>query len=366
MTTSPAETKAALLESAVARVRERLEGDEADDVERFVRAYYANAAPDDLVGRNDLDVYGAAMAHWRLARLRRPGELKVHVYNPNVEEHGWESPYTVVETVIADMPFLVDSVTMEVTRHGSAMHLVARPIMRLRRDEEGRLLEVGGEDGKPESLIHVEIDRITDPDALERLRADLERVLGDVAAAVEDWQAMRAEVHEAIAEIEQSPPPIPEAELDEARALLQWMHDDHFTFLGYREYEIRTRGRRGRARLGRRDRPRHPPRHGRAAPLAQLLEADAGGAQARAREDPAQPDQGELAGDRPPAGLSRLRRREALRRVRRGDDRSAASSASSRTPSTARARGRSRCCGGRCRACSSAPACCPAATTTRR
>ena len=71
------------------------------------------------------------MAHWRLARLRRPGELKVHVYNPNVEEHGWESPYTVIETVIADMPFLVDSVTMEVTRHGSAMHLVARPIMRL-------------------------------------------------------------------------------------------------------------------------------------------------------------------------------------------------------------------------------------------
>ena len=239
---SPAETKAALLESAVARVRERLEGDQADDVERFVRAYYANAAPDDLAGRTDLDLYGAAMAHWRLARLRRPGELKVNVYNPNVEEHGWQSPYTVVETVIADMPFLVDSVTMEVTRHGSAMHLVARPIMRLRRDEEGRLLEVDGEGGKPESLIHVEIDRITDVDALERLRADLARVLGDVAAAVEDWQAMRAEVHAAIAEIEQSPPPIPEEELAEARALLQWMHDDHFTFLGYREYEIRTEG----------------------------------------------------------------------------------------------------------------------------
>ena len=61
------------------------------------------------------------------------------------------------------MPFLVDSVTMEVTWHGSAMHLVARPIMRLRPDEEGRLVEVGGEDGKPESLIHVEIDRSPTP-----------------------------------------------------------------------------------------------------------------------------------------------------------------------------------------------------------
>ena len=90
-----------------------------------MRAYYANAAPDDLAGRSDLDLYGAALAHWHLARLRRPGELKVHVYKPNVEEHGWESPHTVVETVVDDMPFLVDSVTMEVTRHGSAIHLVA-------------------------------------------------------------------------------------------------------------------------------------------------------------------------------------------------------------------------------------------------
>ena len=79
------------------------------------------------------------------------------------------------------------------------------------------------------------------------------------------------------------------------------------------------RGRRGRARLGRGDRSRHPPRQGGAAALAQLLAADAGGAQARAREDPAQPDQGELAGDRAPAGLSRLRRREAVRRSGRGE-----------------------------------------------
>ena len=92
----------------------------------------------------------------------------MHVYTPDVEEHGWESAHTVVETVVDDMPFLVDSVSMEVTRSGSAIHLVIRPIMRVRRDEEGRLLEVGAEDGLPESLIHVEIDRQAEPEALER------------------------------------------------------------------------------------------------------------------------------------------------------------------------------------------------------
>ena len=170
MTTSPAESKAELLERAVALVRERLGGEQAKNLERFVRAYYANVAADDLQGRSPENLFGAALAHWKLARSRPPGELKVHVYTPNLEEHGWESPHTVVETVVADMPFLVDSVSMEVTRHGSAIHLVIRPIMRMLRDEEGRLLEVGAAEGAPESLIHVEIDRHADPEALEQAR----------------------------------------------------------------------------------------------------------------------------------------------------------------------------------------------------
>ena len=195
-------------------------------------------APDDLDDRSDLDLFGAALAHWNLARVRRPGELKVHVYTPNIEEHGWESEHTVVETVVDDMPFLVDSVSMEVTRSGSAIHLVIRPIMRLRRDGEGRLLEVDAEDGQPESLIHVEIDRQTSPEELELLRDGLCRVLGDVRAAVEDWPAMREHVRDVAEEV--SAAPVDPDERAEARDLLEWMDDGHFTFLGYREYEILT------------------------------------------------------------------------------------------------------------------------------
>ena len=238
MATSPDERKAALLEATIARVHERVEGDQADQVERFVRAYYAHVAPDDLSDRSDLDLYGAAAAHWNLARVRQPGELKVHVYTPNLEEHGWESRHTVVETVVDDMPFLVDSVSMAVTRSGGAIHLVIRQIMRVRRDEEGRLLEVGAEDGQPESLIHVEIDRQTSPEALERLRAGLSQALGDVRAAVEDWPSMRERVRDLLAALDEAPPPVAPDELAEARDLLEWIHDDHFTFLGYREYDI--------------------------------------------------------------------------------------------------------------------------------
>ena len=217
-------------------MHERVESDQAEDVERFVRAYYAHVAPDDLSDRRDVDLCGAAVAHWNLARVRKPGELKVRVYTPSVEEHGWESPHTVVETVVDDMPFLVDSVSMEVTRNGSAIHLVIRPIMRMRRDEEGRLLEVDSEDGQPESLIHVEIDRQAGPAELERLRAGIGRVLGDVRAAVEDWPSMQERVGDVVAELAEAP--VDPDERAEARDLLEWMRDDHFTFIGYREYDI--------------------------------------------------------------------------------------------------------------------------------
>jgi glutamate dehydrogenase len=238
--TSPDDTKAELLEAAVARVHERLDGGQAAPVERFLRAYYAHVAPEDLLDRSDLDLYGAALAHWKLARERRPGELKINVYTPNVEEHGWESSHTVVETVTDDMPFLVDSVSMAVTRQGSAIHLVIRPIMRVKRDDEGRLLEVDAKDGLDESLIHVEIDRRTDPESLDRLRADLYGALSDVEAAVEDWPAMRERTGEIAAALDRKPPPVEPEEVAEARDLLEWMREGHFTFLGYREYDMLT------------------------------------------------------------------------------------------------------------------------------
>jgi glutamate dehydrogenase len=62
-----------------------------------------------------------------------------------------------------------------------------------------------------------------------------------VGAAVEDWRAMRERVREIVAELDVHARPVGPDELAEAKALLEWMDDDHFTFLGYREYELHTR-----------------------------------------------------------------------------------------------------------------------------
>ncbi|HEX6763349.1 MAG TPA: NAD-glutamate dehydrogenase [Gaiellaceae bacterium] len=235
-TTRTDEAKEAILEAAVRRARAD-SGTDADDVERWLRAYYAHVAPEDLADRSDADLAGAALAHWRLMQVRCPGELKLRVYNPTVEEDGWESPHTIVEFVNDDMPFLVDSISMEITRHGSGIHLMIRPIVSVRRDEDGRLQALVGEGGLRESTISVALDRQTDPDLLAELHDDLVRVLGDVRAAVEDWPQMLEQAQAIVRDFQHRPPPVDPEQTAETIDLLEWMRDN-FTFLGFREYEI--------------------------------------------------------------------------------------------------------------------------------
>ena len=97
-------------------------------------------AVEDLRERDDVDLAGSALSHRQLATQRPPGTANVRVFTPTVDEHGWSTGHTVVELVTDDMPFLVDSVTAELSRQGRAIHLVVHPVLVVRRDVTGALL----------------------------------------------------------------------------------------------------------------------------------------------------------------------------------------------------------------------------------
>ncbi|ROR35039.1 NAD-glutamate dehydrogenase [Inmirania thermothiophila] len=232
------------IEALAARARTELEGGEGETAARFIELYYRWVDPRDVVARAPQDLYGAALAHWHLARRRRPGETRIRIYNPDFEEHGWESTHTVVEAVLEDMPFIVDSLRMELARHGFAVHVVIHPVLRVRRDGEGVLEAVLGEggdgEGQAEAVTHIEVDRCVDPDVLMALERDLLRVLGDVRAAVEDWGAMRARLRETADGIDPARLPLDPAQVEEDRAFLRWLAEDHFVFLGSRDYVLES------------------------------------------------------------------------------------------------------------------------------
>ncbi|GAA1241543.1 NAD-glutamate dehydrogenase [Kitasatospora nipponensis] len=220
----------------------------------YLHHYYLHTAPEDLVDRDPVDVYGAAASHYRLGLKRPQGTAEVRVSTPTVDENGWSSGHTVVEVVTDDMPFLVDSVTNELSRQNRAIHLVIHPQLVVRRDITGKLLEIldidacsrsqaaGADwpaDATIESWMHVEIDRETDREDLHAIERDLRRVLGDVREVVEDWAKMRTSALRLADELAEVPPAhLAEQEVGEAWELMRWLADDHFTFLGYREYDL--------------------------------------------------------------------------------------------------------------------------------
>ena len=219
-----------------ALVRAKVPADEQAAIERFVGEYYRQVDADDLAELEAADIYGAALSHLSFARRRDAGSPKVRVFNPSIEEHGWQSTHTVVEIVNDDMPFLVDSVTMEVNRHSLALHLIVHPVFLNRRDPAGQLVEAAAthDDAVRESFMHVQVDRIPDAAGMEALAGDLARVLNDVRFAVSDWRAMRACTEDIIGDLDRRPPPIGAEQVDEGKAFLRWLLSDHFTFLGYR------------------------------------------------------------------------------------------------------------------------------------
>ena len=194
---------------------------------------------DGFEDRDPRDITGALTAMVELAEGRRPGETRAAVFTPTIAEYGWTSRRTIVQICTDDVPFLVDSVAAAVAEAGPTVHLLLHPVVTVRRDDEGRLLEVGGPGGRSESWMHLETDRIPTAEQRDALRSRILSVVADVHAAVADWGPLQRTCLDIVTRLRTSPPPTASpAEISRSTEFLSWLADDHFTFLGYRAYAL--------------------------------------------------------------------------------------------------------------------------------
>jgi glutamate dehydrogenase len=216
------------------------------DLRNYLSAYYRHVALEDLAAAGPERLASTAIEQARLAAYRPQGRALVRVRRG--EAAACAAARDVVDIVTDDMPFLVDSIRMELTRHDVTTQLVVHPQFLVSRNVAGDLREVIGlVDGErppqgeiAESWTHVEIGRLPDG-AAAKLERDLERVLGDVRVAVEDWhriQARAVQLAEQLAMSAEGSSSESDESPAEVEALLRWLADRHFTFLGYREYDL--------------------------------------------------------------------------------------------------------------------------------
>ena len=232
-----------VLEALTKRFRADLPASGAEHADVLARGLFRRLPDEDLVERTTEQLAGMVVDLLKFAERREPGKPAVRIFNPTGQEHGWNSTHTVIEIVNDDMPFLVDSVGMVIANHDIAVHLILHPLLNIERDAEGALValhdDTGADDGSDiESFLHFEIDRQTESRVLGKLEREIGHALADVRMVVNDWTSMRDKALAIGEELGERKDPVAGESVQESTEFLRWLADDHFTFLGYREYEV--------------------------------------------------------------------------------------------------------------------------------
>ena len=216
-------------------------------LEVFARQYLRRIPVHEL-DQHPVDYWrGLINGHFEFARKRIRGKTLIRVFNPVAASEGWTTTHTVVEVVTDDMPFLVDSTSLALVEAGVSYHRLIHPVYNMVRDQGGYLMNLSPlreplKGSLPESIMHFEVDRETDPAALAALKSKIQMHLQDVSKAVADWRQMTAQVTDAGAKLRAVQSPYSAEQIKETIDFLVWLVGDHFTFLGYREYRVVKKG----------------------------------------------------------------------------------------------------------------------------
>lgn len=245
MSELPARAKYEILREALGTWRDA--HPDTDLAERYLQLYYRHVSSEELSELSAAQICGPADTHLELGKDRVPGRAKIRVFSPSTGEWGTED--TVVEIVTDDAPFLVNSVTSELTRFGLGVRRVLHPQLEVDRELTGELRDVEPRDPDlkpvPESWMHITVDRQSDPAGNDALLAGLERVLGDVRNVDEDADKLRRRAATLAEELSADlgsmlAAGIKEQEVRESAEFLRWLGERNFIFMGYREYNLVT------------------------------------------------------------------------------------------------------------------------------
>jgi glutamate dehydrogenase len=246
MTPGADRQKKALTDQVISNLESRLSASKAKMAARYVTLCFRRVPIEDLAVEAPSTLATIVIRQLGFLVRREPEEILVRVFNPGTDSEGWESKHTIVEMINDDMPFLVDTAALTLSEMGLAVHLIIHPVIQIGRNARGRLTAVyprKSSKGKPESVIQFQVDRRTEPAELEEIKARLKNAFYDVRKAVGDWKAMEGAAEEASKALPARAPNIDEAWQKECGAFLKWLLDDHFIFLGMRDYKV-VRGKK--------------------------------------------------------------------------------------------------------------------------
>ena len=229
-----------LLDELLRYVSEHAPDGRAEAIREFARAYVRRAPREVVTATTVEELFAEILGLFQLADGRGDAPTAVRALNPNLATDGYRTAGSVIETNCADSPFLVDSVSNELVALGHEISSVSHPIIGIDRSESSRIRRVlhARDAARRESVMHYELSRRLRSDELEHVAERIQRALAGVQSAVRDFQAMRARVGGMIEAAHASHTRYQADEIEEAVTFLEWLLEENFVLLGYREYSM--------------------------------------------------------------------------------------------------------------------------------
>ncbi len=195
----------------------------------------------DLAQIKPVVLANTALSHWELLKAKKKNTPSIRIYTPKEDADGWTAGCTIIDIVQDDRAFLVDSIVAEIVRHGQLIQMLVHPTLYMDTDSKGapKAFEKDYSDGLHRlSLCHIQLRGTITAAQADELRMGLLSVIRDVGNATRDWADMREKLREAQRQLSLAPAKFDDYLIEEYQAFLEYLYDNNFTFLGYREYKF--------------------------------------------------------------------------------------------------------------------------------
>jgi glutamate dehydrogenase len=190
----------------------------------FLEQYFRFAAPEDAPA-SAREREALASSHLSWGSARKAGRIMVRAFNRD----GDRNRHTIIETVMDDSPFIVDSLTMLLNRISDGVLVRFHSVFR------------------EASWTHFEIPRVIDAGDLAAIERQVRACLGDVRTVYRDWPRMLRTVARAAGDLRKFGKG---KDAVESARFLDWLADHHFTLLGCCELPHSTGPLAGHGPLG--------------------------------------------------------------------------------------------------------------------
>lgn len=225
---------------AFAAMRRRLErkvpSNEVKLVISFAEIFLSKATESFLQKRSPDALAHMTLGAWRFLQSADPEDVDVQVFNPDADNEGWHAPVTVLRTNISERPFVIDTLREFLHSQDFSVEHMVYPVIHIVRDDEGKVVDVqASEEGDHrESLVHCEINQMTDIENRDALKNEIKMRLGDVTRVTDDFDSMLNRLDDTVVDLNRRAKESPQLsdDLVETGEFFSWLREGAFVFLG--------------------------------------------------------------------------------------------------------------------------------------